>query len=659
MTLFRKVLQDGVRYGRRLLDDVLRKGEPEVSKNVPKQREAIQFPEVLPAPAVVRTQGLATNGKNILQRYIMSQKHTSGLAKEMKKQFGFRMNSGSFPVFGRRGASSLRQRLVAYGFVAVGCTSTGAQIGLDTLSHDGVCGQIRDFFKENNLQKQRENASTLEQVPRVEDFEFGKLIAKGCNAAVFEAKVKSEESSAPIESGYEIPEESMSFIPIEESDDDDISIISSCHSDFTVISDDADEEAAPTVWNVDEMQEEDLVSLHSEPEITECPVSDTSFSVIEEECEFAIKVMFNYDAESNAASILREMDKELIPAKLGNSLMQMETWENGSHPKKKARRRLPPHPNMVDMLGAYVDDMPALPEAYTEYPHALPFRLNPEGFGRNQTMFLIMKRYDCTLREYLANNTLSMRENLLLFTQLIEGIQHINANGIAHRDLKSDNILLDLEGVDPQLVISDFGCCLAQDNGRMWVPYFSDQVNKGGNGSLMAPEIATAQPGWLSFLNYAKSDVWAAGALGYEIFAGNNPFYRKRGAQRALENVSYKESELPEIPEAPEYVEAILKMMLQRDPKKRPSAENVLDMLHFTLWCPPEWLVLLDRAPTSRPPSPVKIRRWVEKLAMEVALEGKRSDSRNISGSLKRQFLSRVDTARMSRSLSLLWSACR
>ena len=57
------------------------------------------------------------------------------------------------------------------------------------------------------------------------------------------------------------------------------------------------------------------------------------------------------------------------------------------------------------------------------------------------------------------------------------------------RDLKSDNILLNDIGPVPHLVVSDFGSCLAHDNGRMWVPYLSDDTNKGGNGSLMAPEV--------------------------------------------------------------------------------------------------------------------------------------------------------------------------
>ncbi len=39
------------------------------------------------------------------------------------------------------------------------------------------------------------------------------------------------------------------------------------------------------------------------------------------------------------------------------------------------------------------------------------------------------------------------------------------------------------------LVLTDFGCCLAEDGIDLKVPYFTDETNKGGNGSLMAPEV--------------------------------------------------------------------------------------------------------------------------------------------------------------------------
>lgn len=49
-------------------------------------------------------------------------------------------------------------------------------------------------------------------------------------------------------------------------------------------------------------------------------------------------------------------------------------------------------------------------------------------------------------------------------------------------------------------------------------PYLTDDVDKGGNAALMAPEVANAVPGIFSFINYEKADVWSCGAMAYEIF---------------------------------------------------------------------------------------------------------------------------------------------
>ena len=57
-------------------------------------------------------------------------------------------------------------------------------------------------------------------------------------------------------------------------------------------------------------------------------------------------------------------------------------------------RKLPPHPNIVTMHGVFVDQTPDLPGGAEAYPSALPPRLNKEGgFGRNSTMFLVMKKW--------------------------------------------------------------------------------------------------------------------------------------------------------------------------------------------------------------------------------------------------------------------------
>ena len=52
-----------------------------------------------------------------------------------------------------------------------------------------------------------------------------------------------------------------------------------------------------------------------------------------------------------------------------------------------------------------------------------------------------------TLRQYLEENNPDVQTRCLLLTQLLEGVVHLRNHGIAHRDIKSDNLFLDLTGM--------------------------------------------------------------------------------------------------------------------------------------------------------------------------------------------------------------------
>lgn len=167
----------------------------------------------------------------------------------------------------------------------------------------------------------------------------------------------------------------------------------------------------------------------------------------------AMKMMFNYDTESNAAAILNAMYRETVPARKHQN-DNLTVWE-----QKLAENKvmLPPHPNIVTMYYVFTDDIPILPGSWGMYPDALPSRINPHGSGRNMSLFLVMKRlvfngtrytfifsqclthvvhyfrYDTTLKQYIASRNIDMRVSILLFAQLLEAVAHMNTYGIAHR----------------------------------------------------------------------------------------------------------------------------------------------------------------------------------------------------------------------------------
>lgn len=340
----------------------------------------------------------------------------------------------------------------------------------------------------------------------------------------------------------------------------------------------------------------------------------------------ALKMMFNYDIQSNAMSILRAMYKETIPAINKYCNADAEGWEKQL---MEQTVQLPPHPNIVLMVGVFCAQVPNLMQSSSLYPMALPQRLNPHGYGRNMSLFMLMKRYDHSLCDYLqSSKDISMRTRLLLFAQLLEGVAHLYRHGIAHRDLKSDNILIDLNGNDlhPILVLSDFGCCLADKNNGLTLPYTSMDIDKGGNTALLAPEILTKTPGTFSILDYSKSDLWACGAIAYEIFDSLNPFYGQpnfndsdeASIQPILKSASYRDDELPSMSEnIPWIVRKLITNILHRNPNQRLSPDIAANVMQLFLWAPSSWL-----KPMVTVNSP-DILQWLLSLTTKVLYEAR------------------------------------
>uniref|UniRef100_A0A8C0EWM4 Serine/threonine-protein kinase PINK1, mitochondrial n=1 Tax=Bubo bubo TaxID=30461 RepID=A0A8C0EWM4_BUBBB len=297
----------------------------------------------------------------------------------------------------------------------------------------------------------------------------------------------------------------------------------------------------------------------------------------------AIKMMWNISAGSSSEAILDAMGRELVPA-TGVALAGEYGAVAGRRKPVLGRKKLQPHPNIIQVIRAFTSSVPLLPGAFADYPDVLPLSLNPRGIGHSRTLFLVMKNYPCTLRQYLRESSPDVCLSTMMILQLLEGVDHLVRHGIAHRDLKSDNVLVEFDSAGcPWLVITDFGCCLADENIGLRLPFTTSYVDRGGNGCLMAPEVITASPGPGTVIDYSKADAWAVGAIAYEILGLANPFYGH--GDSTLESRSYREDQLPGLPDrVPREVKQVIKMLLQRDPDKRLSARIAANVLHLSLW---------------------------------------------------------------------------
>ena len=122
-----------------------------------------------------------------------------------------------------------------------------------------------------------------------------------------------------------------------------------------------------------------------------------------------------------------------------------------------------------------------------------------------------------------------------LTRQALSGLAYLHREGILHRDLKADNILLDLDGT---CKISDFGISKKTDN-----IYGNDKTNSmQGSVFWMAPEVIRSQNEGYS----AKVDIWSLGCVVLEMFAGRRPWSNEEavGAIYKIAN-----GETPPIPE--------------------------------------------------------------------------------------------------------------
>lgn len=159
------------------------------------------------------------------------------------------------------------------------------------------------------------------------------------------------------------------------------------------------------------------------------------------------------------------------------------------------------------------------------------------------------------------------------FQQLVLALRHCHARlGIAHRDIKLGNLLLDDRFAVPILKICDFGYSKAL------APHSAPKT-RVGTAAYCAPEVA-ASAGDRPY-DVEKADVWSAGVTLYCMLLGRYPFVddKHRARLRAIANLSDADVDVACSPldvEAPGAA-ALLRKILRVDPKQRAGFAQVVE----------------------------------------------------------------------------------
>jgi len=196
--------------------------------------------------------------------------------------------------------------------------------------------------------------------------------------------------------------------------------------------------------------------------------------------------------------------------------------------------------------------------ARLRHPHILPLHDSGEVDG---LLFYVMPYLDGeSLRDKLnADRRLPIEESIEIAKTVASALDYAHRNGVVHRDIKPENILLQ----DGQAIVADFGIALA--GAEAGGARLTETGVSVGTPQYMSPEQVTGD--WEVD---ARSDVYAMGAVLYEMLTGEAP-HTGNSAQaviaRLLSETPTPISDLRET--VPGHVETAVRRSLAKTPADR------------------------------------------------------------------------------------------
>ncbi|XP_050375391.1 serine/threonine-protein kinase STY13 [Argentina anserina] len=171
-----------------------------------------------------------------------------------------------------------------------------------------------------------------------------------------------------------------------------------------------------------------------------------------------------------------------------------------------------------------------------------------------------------TLKQYLIKNRkkkLALKVVIQLALDLSRGLSYLHSKKIVHRDVKTENMLLD---IDRNLKIADFGVARVEaQNPR-------DMTGETGTLGYMAPEVLDGKP------YNRRCDVYSFGICLWEMYCCDMPYPDLSFAD--VSSAVVRQNLRPEIPRCcPSSLASVMRKCWDGNANKRPEMDEVVKML--------------------------------------------------------------------------------
>jgi eukaryotic-like serine/threonine-protein kinase len=274
---------------------------------------------------------------------------------------------------------------------------------------------------------------------------------------------------------------------------------------------------------------------------------------LEESLQEALAGKYRLETELRGAAMSRVFlaDEPSLERKVVIKVLPPELMETVSMDRFRREIRVAAHlqhPNIVPVLSA--GDV-----------HGLPFYVMPYVSGD-------------TLRARLARSgELPMPEVIGILRDVVDALAYAHEEGIVHCDIKPENVLLTRQ----HALVTDFGVAKALAEATRDPETRSSLGTIFGTVAYMAPEQGSGDPR----VDH-RSDIYAVGALAYEMLTGHKLF-PGRSVQATL--AAHATEEVPDVrldrPTTPDALAALIRRALEKRPADRPqSAQEMLAVLN-------------------------------------------------------------------------------